>query len=749
MSPFIRPAIVRRGDRLCSQSVIYILLGVFLLTALGSPRGPKVEAAFQSTRALARSGSLTLEGTPEAAQLAEAGAWAHARDDEFVGKTEPGQILLSVPFYGLGALLDWIWPAVELASEAHQGQPLQESEYLAHLAVASRDLVWTALIAGLLVLCTRRLGVARDRAWLTGLTFGLCTFAWPEARSQESYTQTAFCLFLSFHLLVRANERFERLLRPVKLELIGLGAVLGLALITRPDSALAVVCLFSTAIVVIFRGYRRLAQFALFLRQTWRRRHWLDLAWMGIPLLIVVSSGMVMNWLRFESVLAPSGRWPEQAPSFAVLFEEFAAQWIAPSGGLLWVAPLLLILPLGLRHLMRGRRIETIWPVTCVMIVLAIQVTAVVPSHHDDWSFGPAKLLPALPFLWIGVGFALEGVRNFWTARQVSWCLIIAGAVVNIAGVFVDTRTHRDLTMEAWDLLQVQAAETRAEAESKAKSLERAGESKPLTKEAAIEPVILLDEQAPKDPLSAAEDSMVDDSTPLEQALASEPEPATAGNDSEVASSQESADFEGPEFEGIEHSARNDVAGADAPIEDGSIADVSLGQEVGQESDAWAEDLAPKFEWDDSKPLAGAVETPELESAEFPSLELTGLRGSDLGEDSIDESQTSATAEPSVHRVHRETRWELRFAQPWSHWRILRHRSAGLGEAFPARSIFFVNSDEEIEAGPDTPIGMRHISWIDAGDRLGLSSLPALLLSGFFMSIGLIYALHGLSRSQP
>lgn len=734
MSPFIRPAIVRRGDRLCSQAVIYILLGVFLLTALGSPRGPKVEAAFQSARSLARAGSLALGDTPEAAELAQAGVWVKARDAEFVCKTEPGQILLSVPFYALGTLLDWIWPGVERASEAHQGQPVQESEYLAHLAVAGRDLVWTALIGGLLVLCTRRLGVARDRAWLTGLTFGLCTFAWPEARSQESYTQTAFCLFLSFHLLVRANERFERLLRPVKLELIGLGTVLGLALITRPDSAPAVVCLFITTIVVIFRGYRRLAQFALFLRQTWRRRHWVDLAWMGTPLLIVVSSGMVMNWLRFESVLAPSGRWPERAPSFAVLFEEFAAQWIAPSGGLLWVAPLLLILPLGLRHLMRGRRIETIWPVTCVLIVLAIQVSAVIPSHHDDWSFGPAKLLPALPFLWIGVGFALEGVRNFWMARQISWCLILAGAVVNIAGVFVNTRTHRDLTMEAWDLLQVQAAQSQAEAEAKALSLELAGEPLPLSAELASE-----------DPLSALGNSMTEDATQLDQALGRESGRATFGNDAEVASKQESASFEGPEFDGIEYIATTDVEGQGAAIEDVSSE---------PESDASAQDLAPKFEWDDSKPLAGAAQSPESEpvdppAVESPEVEATGLRVSELAEGSTDESQVSATAEPSVHRVQRATRWELRFAQPWSHWRILRHRSAGLGESFPVRSIFFVNSDKKIEAGPDTPIGMRHISWIDAGDRLGLSSLPALLLSGFFVSIGLIYALRGLSRSQP
>ena len=65
---------------------------------------------------------------------------------------------------------------------------------------------------------------------LVGLAFVLTTYLWPQARGGGVDVQAAFFLFLAFHLTMRTRERFGRLLRPRRVDLIGAGAALAISL---------------------------------------------------------------------------------------------------------------------------------------------------------------------------------------------------------------------------------------------------------------------------------------------------------------------------------------------------------------------------------------------------------------------------------------------------------------------------------------------------------------------------------------
>ena len=66
MTPFIRPAAVRLGDRLVARSVLFILLAFFTATMVTQPDIIDAEVEFQTVSSLARSRSFALGGTPEA-----------------------------------------------------------------------------------------------------------------------------------------------------------------------------------------------------------------------------------------------------------------------------------------------------------------------------------------------------------------------------------------------------------------------------------------------------------------------------------------------------------------------------------------------------------------------------------------------------------------------------------------------------------------------------------------------------------
>jgi len=113
--------------------------------------------------------------------------------------------------------------------------------------------------------------------------------------------------------------------------------------------------------------------------------------------------------------------------------------------------------------------------------------------------------------------------------------------------------------------------------------------------------------------------------------------------------------------------------------------------------------------------------------------------------------------EERFHRI----RWDLRFAAPWAHWRILRHRVAGLGEEFPLDEIFFsADLRPAVVDGEMEPIralvptnererGFSHLAWVDFSTRLGGPVWPVSLLCFLFLFAGALTAAQGLDPDRP
>ena len=92
--------------------------------------------------------------------------------------------------------------------------------------------------------------------------------------------------------------------------------------------------------------------------------------------------------------------------------------------------------------------------------------------------------------------------------------------------------------------------------------------------------------------------------------------------------------------------------------------------------------------------------------------------------------------------------WDWGFAAPWAHWRILRHRVAGLGEEFPVSEIFMMDSDLVVSPGGERERGFSHLAWVDLSRRLGGAGWPAGLLCLLLVGAGIVMAAGALDRTR-
>ncbi len=466
--------LVQQRDRVAARSVFFLLLALFTATFTGTPENADAEVEFQTTSALARGRGFALGGTPEAeaiiaqrfnvvpgpgpAGAREVGASpeagpdaspeANADGERWYSWFGPGQALAGLPFYAAGRALAWAFPEVEdrHAETTHLG--VARSEYFAHLLVGWRNSLFTALTAFLIVLASRRLGVQRLYAWIAGLTYGISTFAWPQARSTLNDVQGTFFLFLGFYVLLRMREEFKRLHEPRARHLFGLGATLAAAVLTRVVLAPAAAVLALAAVIAILRGSRDLARLtdAVGSRRTF-------LGMVGLFALPVVLGGVAfaaLNLWRFGDPLETGyGAVLRSGTFFSYPFTlGLAGLFLSPGRGLLWMAPGVLLLPWGLSRAWHDG--ERIWPMVLPFLAAALVVLpAGAQGWHGGYTYGPRYLLPLLPFLWVGVGLALERIDVASSRGALAYGLLFVGLLVQLPAALVDHMTHQELAAEA------------------------------------------------------------------------------------------------------------------------------------------------------------------------------------------------------------------------------------------------------------------------------------------------------------
>lgn len=450
MSPFIRPAAVRPGDRMVARSVFLILLAFLTATMVTQPDVIDAEVEFQTVSSLARRQSFALGGTPEAEAIISVEHEGRqgfnvrrggpGRESEFFSWYGVGQAYVGFPLYLLGASLSRIVPQFEARQRETTHLGFGRSEYFEHLAVGWRNPLLTALTAWLLVRSARRLGATRRSSWLAGLTYGLCTFAWAQGRSTLSGVQATFFLFLAFHAMLKLEEDFLRHRRALRLDLLLFGTALGGAFLTRALTAPAIAALACGAAWILFAGHRKHGQ----------RVRLLDLGWMALPALSLFALFLWTNTRRFGNPLETGYGEVVQWRTYFV----YPVHWgllqilFAPGRGFVWMAPGSLLAFLWLRSLIKQGNYRM--PVLIAAVAAAVLVpVSMTTSWHGAWTYGPRYALPLLPFLWVGVAPAFDLLEERRLARVGAAVLVLLGLVVVLPGVFVDHTTHTDLAIQA------------------------------------------------------------------------------------------------------------------------------------------------------------------------------------------------------------------------------------------------------------------------------------------------------------
>jgi len=408
--------------------VFLLLLGLYTACFVGLPDNPDAEVEFQTASSLWRRQTFALGGTNEAEALIAAdfgiAPGGAGREHERFSWFGVGQAFVALPFYGLGRGLAATFPEVQLAAASLNDYSVRRSEYFEHLAVGWRNALLGAWTGALVAALALRLCASRGAALLAGISYGLCSFALAQARSTLSDVQATFFIALALHQLVVARGRIasgERALAPA----LVCGLALGMAVLTRVAVAPAVACLGLAALVALRTAGARTALIAPVLACAavfaWtnhaRFGHWLETGY---------GAGVGAGFFSYPPYLGLAGL------------------LVAPSKGLLWLAPAALLAPFAWRPL-----VLCIGKPAAVGVALALLAVlapvCLMPGWHAAWTYGPRYLLPLLPLAWLGVAFALERAR----AGKLAGVLLAVGLATNLPAALVDTMTHHDFALQS------------------------------------------------------------------------------------------------------------------------------------------------------------------------------------------------------------------------------------------------------------------------------------------------------------
>ena len=308
----------------------------------------------------------------------------------------PGVSWLAVPMYG--------------AIHAVWGTEKPSRTYLAGAAWAST--VWavgvpSAIGVVMLYLLLAALGVGRWARAALALAYGLGTLAFPYATLMYGHQVVAALLLTAFALLVRARHIVGAATGPVLL--FGVGALLGASVVVEYPAALA---------VIVLCGYA-----ALFVRP------WHRLAWIAAGGAVMAVALALYHWLAFGGPLTLPYEFSVQQNRHLGYFMGLGApRWeairhILFTGyrGLFWSAPWLILAIPGIALLARTRRFRAEAVVCGTIFVLFVWLNASLVDWQGGWAMGPRYLIPAIPFLAVGVAGLLVGVdlaaAPKWAAR--------------------------------------------------------------------------------------------------------------------------------------------------------------------------------------------------------------------------------------------------------------------------------------------------------------------------------------------
>jgi hypothetical protein len=344
------------------------------------------------------------------------------RDGHTYSDKAPGASFLAVPayaaYYGFRQLTGGS-QASSLPAAGHREEG--ELPYLVNAAFRRALYVCnlsTNAIAGALlgvaffVLLRRRLGVAARPALTAALSLGLGSLVFPYATMFYGHVLAALFLFVAFVLITERDPVPPR-------HLIAAGVAAGLAVLTELPSAPVAVLLGACAFAVV---------------RPRRQALWYVAGAAG-PLLLLLA----YQYAAFGGALRPGYALvsrPEFAagmshgvlgvglPRPAVLFAELFGR----ARGLLYLSPVLVLGFVGL-----ARRLVAVWAdrpartevaVASAVVLYFLLMNAGYYMWYGGSALGPRHVIPALPFLCLGIPFAFRRPRPILVGALVAVSII-------------------------------------------------------------------------------------------------------------------------------------------------------------------------------------------------------------------------------------------------------------------------------------------------------------------------------------
>ncbi len=307
--------------------------------------------------------------------------------------------------YGLGFPLVLQIP-IFLADHLEAWFGWKKTDYL----FGCTNLILILLIAILLAAAARCLGFGRWAVYLAAFAFAFGSFAWPYISYDFSEPLQAFCLILAFWALLRVSIES----RSSWIWLVLSGLALGFGILTKSVLAMTLPAF------VLYLWWRT--------RGAVKQRIRAQLLFLG-PLMLMGIVIAVLNLHRFQSIVEFG--YGEEAFRFTTpLWTGLYGLVLSPSKGMLFYAPVTLLLPLGLRFIYRRRRDEFIF--FCLLFALLLLPISKWWSWEGGSSWGPRLLYPLLPFL---VLFSVCAADIWKAARYCLIALLAMGVAVNLMGI--------------------------------------------------------------------------------------------------------------------------------------------------------------------------------------------------------------------------------------------------------------------------------------------------------------------------
>ena len=403
--------------------ITLLLTGIYLLTTGGHFYAIDEEQMFVLTETIATRGSFAVgeeQGVP------------------IYSKFGPGQSLMAVPFFGIG------WAVATLF-------PPESYIYLTRALVSWLNPFVTGATGGLIALAALRLGYSRRSAIIVALIYGLATLAWPHSKSFFAEPLAAALTFAGFALALPPPGQQ----RAGAGRWLAAGLCAALACSVKIQAGLLLPLL---GLWVIWEGVLSRAA-----REEWTGRlpphhSYQQLLFTGairtiVPWLLGALLGLALlgsyQWLLFGTPLRSGYGDASQAFS-GYLSVGLYGLILSPGKGIIWYAPPLLLLPIGLVLLWRRNRGVTI--LVGAATVATFLFYALVVFWHGDGAWGPRYLNMVLPFMVLPLVTLIDHPPRpkLRPLRPLLLAALLMAAPVQLAGVLINLNAYLDVQRDSY-----------------------------------------------------------------------------------------------------------------------------------------------------------------------------------------------------------------------------------------------------------------------------------------------------------